>query len=98
MPIVMDKVGCNLSQENSNTVSDDLFLTGDDHAYNSVTTCHSLFNVLGLVTVLYWCPILCVMIYSGKKYELAVMTGIDWNAVDNHSDTIVIVKMVRKLQ
>ena len=47
--LVMDKVGCNPSQECDNRVGRELYLTGkNDEAYNSVSSKHIHFTVLGV--------------------------------------------------
>ena len=83
MALVLDEVGCNTSQETDNAVGGELLLTGrDDQAYCSVATRTNHFTVLG-VTALSGDPVLCVVIISGKKGDIPVSTGVDWNAVED---------------
>ena len=50
--IVMDEVGCNLSQDCDNRVGGELYLTGrQDEAYKSISTRHQHFTVLGLTAL-----------------------------------------------
>ena len=80
--IVMDEVGCNLSQDCDNRVGGELYLTGrKDEAYKSISTRHQHFTVLGL-TSLDGRPVLCVVILSGKKIDIPSMAGIDWDAIN----------------
>ena len=67
MALVLDKVGCNTSQECNNAVGGELFLSGKNlHPYRTVSTRHNHFTVLG-VTALSGEPVLCVVIISEKK-------------------------------
>ena len=82
MALVLDEVGCNTSQETDNAIGGELLLTGrDEQAYWSVVTPTNHFTVLG-VTALSGDPVLCVVIISGKKGDIPVSTGVDWNAVE----------------
>ena len=86
LALVMDEVGCNLSQDSDKRAGSELFLTGkDDEAYKSISTKHKHFTVMG-VTALNGYPVLCVVVISGKKGEIPAAAGIDWNAV-NPNDT-----------
>ena len=67
--LVMDEVGCNLSQDCNNRVGGELHLTDrKDEAYKSISTRHQHFTVLGL-TALDGRPVLCVVIFSGKNWK-----------------------------
>ena len=82
LAIVFDEVGCNLSQECDNANGGELYLTGvHDQAYNSCATRHSHFTCIG-VTTLEGKPLMCVIIMSGKKFDVGVAEGIDWNKID----------------
>ena len=86
MALVMDEVGCNTSQDTDKRVGRELFLTGKhDEAYKSVSTRSNHFTVLG-VTALDGRPVLCVVIMTGKQFELPVATGIDWEAINTTLD------------
>ena len=86
LALVMDEVGCNLSQEADKRVAGERFLTGrDDEAYKSISTKNKHFTVLG-VTALNGHPVLCVVIIAGKKGEIPSASGIDWKAVDINED------------
>ena len=82
MAIVFDEVGCNLSQECDNAKGGQKYLTGvNDQAYFSCATKHSHFTVLGLTT-LDGNPLMCVIIMSGKKADISIAEGIDWDQLD----------------
>ena len=67
--LVLDEVGCNLSQDCDNRIGGELYLTGaKDEAYRTISTHHQHFTVLG-VTVLDGSPVLCVVIFAGKKWK-----------------------------
>ena len=67
MALVMDEVGCNLSQDSDNNVGGEKFLTGrHDEPYHAVSNRNSHFTVLG-ITVLDGSPVLCIVIISKKK-------------------------------
>lgn len=86
LALVLDEVGCNLSQELDNAIGGELYLTGrDDEAYRSVSTRYNHFTVLG-VTSLSGEPVLCVVIIAGKKGELPIATGLDWSVLDEEFD------------
>ena len=79
----MDNVGCNTLQESDHAVGGEKLLTGkDDQAYRSVSTHHHHFTVIGIM-LLSGEAVLCVVIIAGKKEELPVMTGLDWNAIND---------------
>ena len=86
LALVMDEVGCNISQEGDKRVAGERFLTSkDDKAYKSISTKNKHFTVLG-VTALNGHPVLCVVIIAGKKGEIPSSSGIDWKAVDLNED------------
>lgn len=78
MAIVMDEVGCNLSQEMDHGVGGQRYLTGvNEEAVESVSTRSHHFTCLGL-TRLDGEPLMCVVIIAGKTHDIAVELGIDW--------------------
>ena len=85
MGIVMDEVGCNLSQEMDHVVGGgQRFLTGvKDEAAESVSTRSHHFTCLGL-TRLDGVPLMCVVIIAGKLHDIAVECGIDWRKLANY--------------
>ena len=75
--IVMDKCGCNLSQEGDNNNGGELYLTGvKDKAYNCTTNQHCHFTVI-LVSLLNGELLICVVIISGKCHDMLVELGVD---------------------
>ena len=94
MCIVMDEVGCNLTQEKDGAKGGQRFLCGaDQEAYQSSATKNCHFTVLGLTT-LAGEGLMCVVIIQGKKRDIMCETGIDWERlcredisnVDIHED------------
>ena len=80
---VCDEVGCNLSQEGDNAIGGSKFVTGkDDQAYNQASIRDSHFTCLG-ITNLEGETVLCVILFTGKKRNIMVETGIDWVDNDN---------------
>ena len=78
MCIVLDEVGCNLSQEYDNSKGGQLFVCGvDDEPYNSISTKYNHFTCLGL-TRLDGEALMCVVIIQGKKRDMLTESGIDW--------------------
>ena len=78
MCIVMDEVGCNLTQEKDGAKGGQRFLCGaDQEAYQSSATKNCHFTVLGLTT-LAGEGLMCVVIIQGKKRDIVCETGIDW--------------------
>ena len=81
--LVLDEVGCNTSQECDNNVGGKLLLTGrNNQVYRSISTYHNHFTVIG-VTALNGDPVLCVVIIAGKNGKIPVVSGIDWDVVQN---------------
>ena len=79
MCIVMDEVGCNLSQENDNNNGGKKFVCEvDGQPYQSVATKSNHFTCLGL-TLLDEQALMCVVMIVGKKRDLITEVGIDWN-------------------
>ena len=67
MCIVLDEVGCNLSQEYDNQHGGQLFVCGcDDELYQSISTKYNHFTCLGL-TRLDGEALMCVVIITGKN-------------------------------
>ena len=65
--IVLDKCGCNISQEGDGNVGGELFLAGvKDKALKSTPTKHYHFTVIG-ITQLDGNPFMCMVIVSEKK-------------------------------
>ena len=92
MCIVMDEVGCNLSQENDKSVGGQKYVCGkNDQPYQSVATKSNHFTCLGL-TRLDGEALMCVVIIQGKRRDILVEVGIEWdlikdiNEVDNMTD------------
>ena len=78
MCVVLDEVGCNLSQEKDGAKGGHWFLCGpDQEPYQSSATKNSHFTVLGL-TMLAGEGMVCVIIIQGKKRDIMCDTGIDW--------------------
>ena len=87
MGIVFDEVGCNLSQEGDNSNGGENYLCGvRDQAYQSSSTKTGHFTSLG-VTSLDGSPIMCVVIIKGKKREVLVESGIEWDKLNDIDDT-----------
>ena len=83
MCIVMDEVGCNLSQENDNANGGQKFMCGkDEEPYQTISTKHQHFTCLGL-TRLDGEALMCVVIISGKRQDALVESGIEWNELNN---------------
>ena len=67
MCIVMDEVGCNLSQTNDNATGGQMYVCGSDNEpYESCSTKNSHFTCLGL-TRLDGVALMCVVIIQGKR-------------------------------
>ena len=90
MGIVMDEVGCNLSQEMDNLVGGQRYLTSvEGEAAETSATRNHHFTCLGL-TRLDGEPLMCVVIIAGKNHDLMVECGIDWtklNDIDMESNS-----------
>ena len=70
MCIVMDEVGCNLSQENDNRKGGQKYVCkSTEEPYQSIATKANHFTCLGL-TLLDGQPLMCVVIIQGKKRDL----------------------------
>lgn len=75
LALVLDEVGCNISQELDNPIGGELFLTGENNkVYRSVSTWHHHLPVIG-VTALSGEPVLCVVIIVGKRSDILIATG-----------------------
>ena len=86
MGIVLDEVGCNLSQENDNANGGQLFVCGtNEQPYQTVATKSNHFTCLGL-TRLDGEPLMCVIIIQGKRRDVLVEMGIDWNLLHQIAD------------
>ena len=82
MAIVFDEAGCNTSQEYNNAKEGGKFITGvEDQAYVSCAKKHNHFTCPG-VTTLEGLPLMCVIIISSKRAEIAIGEGIDWDQID----------------
>ena len=82
MGLMMDEVGCNLSQEMDHSVGGQKFLTSvQGQAYQSSSTKDLHFTCLGL-TRLDGHPLMCIVIVAGKHHDIAVECGIDWNKLN----------------
>ena len=87
MMVMFDEVGCNLSQEGDNSNGGESYLCGvADQAYQSSATKNNHFTVLG-VTSLDGKPVMCVVIIKGKKREILVESGLDWDMLDDVDDS-----------
>ena len=96
MCIVLDEVGCNLSQENDHCKGGQLFVCGANEVpYQSIATKHCHFTCLGL-TRLDGHAIMCVVIIQGKRRDPLTESGINWKKLcegvsidlnDNMDDT-----------
>ena len=87
MAIMFDEVGSNLSQEGDNANGGERFCCGpNDQPYQAVSTKNQRFTTLA-VTRLDGEVLMCVVIVAGKKRELMVESGIDWQILDKIDDT-----------
>ena len=69
MCVVLDEVGCNLSQENDNAKGGELYVCSlDEEAYQSIATRNNHFTCWGL-TRLDGEALMCVVIIQGKKRD-----------------------------
>ena len=83
MAIVIDEVGCNLSQENNGAVGGERYLcAAQDQPYQSSATRSIHFACLG-VTCLDGNPLMCVVIIAGKKRDIMTESGINWANVED---------------
>ena len=81
MAIVLDEVGCNLSQENDNAKGGLMFMCApDEQPYQSIATKSNHFTCLGL-TLLSGEAIMCIVIIQGKKRDILTESGIDWDCI-----------------
>ena len=86
MCIVMDEVGCNLSQENDNVNGGQKYMCGNrQEPYQVISTKHHHFTCLGL-TRLDGVALLCVVIISGKKTDALVESGVEWDQLNDIED------------
>ena len=75
--LILDKCGCNLSQERDSMVGGELHLTGiNQKAYESRSTKHNHFTIIE-VTLLNRHLLMCVIIITGKTYDVLVELGVD---------------------
>ena len=89
MAIVLDEVGCNLSQEGDSSLGGEKFLAiPGDQAYQSAATKASHFTCLGL-TRLDGIALMCVVLLTGKKRDIMVETGIDWSQAVSVNEDVV---------
>ena len=87
MGLMFDEVGCNLNQEGDNSNGGEKYVCGvDDQPYQSSSTKCSHFTCLG-VTSFDGKPVMCVVIMTGKRRDVSVETGIDWDLLDSVDDT-----------
>ena len=78
MCVVLDEVGCNISQEKDGAKGGERYICGiDQEPYLSSATKNCHFTVLGLTT-LDGEGLMCVVIIQGKKRDIMCETGIDW--------------------
>ena len=92
MIIMFDEVGSNLSQEGDhvNGVEKHLFSL-DKVLYQSMATKNTHFITLG-ITRLDGHPLMCVTIRAGKKRDVSVERGINWDKIKD-VDNIAVEKM-----
>ena len=86
MAIMFDEVGSNLSQEGDNANGGERYCCGvNEVPYQAASTKNHRFTTMG-VTRLDGHPLMCVVIIQGKKRELSVESGIDWDLLDKIDD------------
>ena len=77
MCLVLDKCGCNISQQGNSRIGQEKFLAGpDDKAYSAIATKNRYFTHIG-VTSLNGEALMYVIIISGKTHNILVELGID---------------------
>ena len=82
MCIVLDEVGCNITQENDGSKGGELFLCGENQVpYQCTATKNCHFTCLGLTT-LAGEGLMCVVIVQGKRRDILCKTGIDWTKLN----------------
>ena len=87
MVIMFDEVGNNLSQEGDNANGGERYLCAPNEVpYQSSATKNNHFTNIG-VTRMDGHPLMCVTIIAGKKRDLSVETGIEWEKIDHIDDT-----------
>ena len=78
MGIVMDEVGCDISQEHDKSKGGQLYMCGkSEEPYQSIATKAKHFTCLGL-TLLNGDALMCVIIIQGKKRDVLIESGVDW--------------------
>ena len=83
MCIVLDEVGCNLSQENDKSKGGELYVCGpNEEPYQSIATKNLHFTCLGL-TRLDGEALMCVVIMVGKRRDPLIESGIDWKKLND---------------
>ena len=89
MCVVLDEVGCNLSQEKDSSKGGQMFVCGvKEQPYQSIATKANHFTCLGL-TLLNGEALLCVVIIQGKRRDILAEAGINCDAIKdmNNLDT-----------
>ena len=75
--LLLDKCGCNLSQEYDNNYGNEMYVTGKNcKAYHLIATKYNHFTFIG-VTLMDGRPLMCVVIVSGKYIDIPTRMGID---------------------
>ena len=86
MCVVMDEVGCNLSQTDDNANGGQMYVCeAGTVPYESCSTKNCHFTCLGL-TRLDGEALMCVVIIQGKKRDVMTESGIDWSALKDRDD------------
>ena len=79
MCIVLDEVGCNLTQEKDGSKGGEKYVCAPHEVpYQASSTKNNHFTCLGL-TRLDGEPLMCVVLIQGKRRDILTETGVDWN-------------------
>ena len=83
---MFDEVGSNLSQEGDNANGCERHMSAPNKVpYQSAATKNHRFTNIG-ITRLDGEPLMCVTIIAGKKRDVAIETGIEWDMLDEFDD------------
>ena len=87
MAVVFDEVGCNLSQETDKHNSREKHLCAlDDEPCHTLSSRHHHFTCMGL-TRLDGDPLMFAVIIAGKKQDVMIQTGIEWDELEKVLET-----------
>ena len=88
MAVGFDEVGCNLSQETDKHNSREKHLCAlDDEPCHTLSSRHHHFTCMGL-TRLDGDPLMFAVIIAGKKQDVMIQTGIEWDELEKVPENI----------